>query len=139
MDGYKRIENCIGRYIAKHYHNPVEVGVGSNFTAAEYITVKQTRCRCTDIKPHVSPEGVLFIQDDIFSPDIDQYQGTDVIYSIRPAGEMVPPMKELARDLNCDLIVYHLGFECYGDGGELIDCGVILHRYHKRKTPSKQG
>ncbi|MEI6293369.1 MAG: UPF0146 family protein [Methanomicrobiales archaeon] len=139
MDGYKRIENCIGRYIAKHYRNPVEIGVGDNFTAAEYIRSQGIDCRSTDIKHQVPPEGVIFIKDDIFSPDIDQYQGTDLIYSIRPAGEMVPPMKELARGLNCDLIVYHLGFECYSDGGDIIDCGVILHRYNKRKTPSEQG
>ena len=30
--------------------------------------------------------------------------------------------------------MYHLGFECYGDGGSLIDCGVILHCYNKRNA-----
>jgi hypothetical protein len=139
MGGYKRIENCIGRYIACHYRNPVEIGVGCNFTAAEYIMATGTGCRCTDIKRQVPPGGLEFIEDDIFSPDIRHYRGTDVLYSVRPAEEMVPPMQELARILNCDLLVYHLGFECYGDGGELIDCGVILHRYYKRELSSEKG
>jgi len=137
MDGYKRIENCIGRYIAKHYRNPVEVGVGNNFTAAGYIASKGISCRCTDLKPQVAPGGINFIRDDIFSPDTRLYHNADLLFSVRPATEMVPPMIELARGLNCDLLVYHLGFEYYGDGGEIIDCGVILHRYSKKKVSSE--
>ncbi|MEI6154717.1 MAG: UPF0146 family protein [Deltaproteobacteria bacterium] len=139
MSGYKRIEHCIGRYIAEHYNNPVEIGVGHNFTAAEYIVSSGIRCRCTDIKPQVPPGGVAFTCDDIFFPGTGNYSGADVIYSVRPAEEMISPMKELARNLNCDLLVYHLGFECYGDGGDLVDCGVILHRYHKKDTGSEKG
>jgi hypothetical protein len=59
------------------------------------------------------------------------------MYAIRPAVEMVPALIALARRLDCDLIVYHLGFERYGNGGEIIDCGVILHRYHRDQKPSK--
>lgn len=138
MVGYKRIEHCIGRYIAKHYCNPAEIGVGHNFTAVEYIVSAGISCRCTDIKPQVPPSGACFFYDDIFSPDTRHYRGIDVLYSIRPAEEMVPPMMDLARRLNCDLLVYHLGFECYGDGGDRIDCGVLLHRYHKRDPCSEK-
>lgn len=138
MSGHKHIEHCIGRYIAERYNSPVEIGVGKNFTAAECIVSVGTCCRCTDIKSQVPPEGVSFICDDIFSPDTGHYRGADLIYSIRPAEEMVPPMKELARSLDIDLLVYHLGFECYGDGGDRIDCGVILHRYNKRKADLKK-
>jgi uncharacterized protein len=139
MDGYKRIENCIGRYIAEHYRSPVEIGVGNNFTVAECIVSRGIKCRCTDIKPQVPPEGVYFINDDIFLPDPGHYSGTDLLYSVRPAVEMVPPMKDLARVLNIDLLVYHLGFEYYGGGGDIIDCGVILHRYHCRDSCSEKG
>jgi uncharacterized UPF0146 family protein len=139
MDGYKRIEHCIGIYIAEHYNNPIEIGVGHNFTAAECIASAGISCRCIDIKPQVPPDGIHFTRDDIFSPDIGHYRGADLLYSVRPAEEMLPPMKELALRLNCDLLVYHLGFEWYGDGGELIDCGVILHRYYKRDTGSEKG
>ena len=77
MDGYKRIEKCIGRYIADHYRNPVEIGVRQNFAAAEYITLKGIGCRCTDIKPVVPPAGITFFCDDIFSPDPKKYSGTE--------------------------------------------------------------
>jgi uncharacterized protein (TIRG00374 family) len=43
-----------------------------------------------------------------------------------------PPMMKLARTAGTELIVYHLGFELYGDGGESIDFKDIqLHRYVK--------
>ncbi len=139
MSGYKRIEHCVGRYIAEHYSSPVEIGVGHNFFAAEYIVSAGNFCRCTDITPQAPPAGVCFTCDDVFSPDLKKYQGADVIFAIRPAEEMVPPMKQLARCLNCDLIVYHLGFECYGDGGDRIECGVVLHRYYQREPCSEKG
>ena len=50
---------------------------------------------------------------------------------------MIPPLIALAQQVNCDLLVYHLGFESYGKGGERIDCGVLLHRYHRYQNPSK--
>jgi hypothetical protein len=67
------------------------------------------------------------------------YEGADVIYAIRPAIEMVPPLLALAQEINSDLLVYHLGFELYENGGERIDCGVLLHRYFTASEPVKQG
>jgi hypothetical protein len=52
---------------------------------------------------------------------------------------MIPPLISLARAAGADLVVYHLGFETYGDGGEKIDCGVVLHRYVSRSEPVKEG
>ncbi len=132
MAGYKHIEQCIGRYIADHYHNVVEVGVGSNFCAAELISGSAINIRCTDIKDQNPPAGVFFFTDDVFSPDIALYKEADLVYSIRPAEEMMPPLIALARRLNCDLIVYHLGFEGYADRGEILDCGVVIHRYQRK-------
>ena len=138
MGSYKHIETCIGEYIAKHYTNTVEVGIGKNTEAARILLDAGARVRCTDIKDSAVPEGLGFMIDDVFSPDISLYKGADVIYAIRPAIEMIPPLLALARTINCDLIVYHLGFECYGIGGERIDCGVLLHRYFRASEPVKQ-
>jgi uncharacterized UPF0146 family protein len=85
--------------------------------------------------PSISPLDVIV--DDVFDPDIDIFRGTDVIYAIRPAVEMVPSMIALAERVNADLLVYFLGFECYKDGGGTIDCGVVLHQYYRRQNPSK--
>ena len=129
MGSYKHIETCIGEYMVKHYTNAVEVGIGKNLEVARILHDAGLSVRCTDIRDMPVPEWLTFRIDDIFSPEISRYKGVDVIYAIRPAIEMIPPLIALARTINCDLLVYHLGFESYGNGGEKIDCGVILHRY----------
>jgi len=138
MVEYKHIETCIGRYIAGNYSHAVEVGIGKNTVAAEILSRAGTLLHSTDVKKMPIPDDLAFIIDDVFSPDISLYQGADVMYAIRPAIEMIPPLITLAGKVNCDLIVYHLGFECYQNGGEKIDCGVILHRYVRRQNPSNR-
>jgi uncharacterized UPF0146 family protein len=139
MGSYKHIENCVGRYIAGHYASPVEVGVGNNPGAAAVIHAAGIPVRCTDIRDRTVPEGIRFRVDDVFEPDVSFYEGADAVYAIRPAIEMVPPLIALAERLGCDLLVYHLGFETYGNGGERIDCGVVLHRYVRGSEPVKEG
>ena len=138
MGSYKHIETYIGEYIAHHYGNAVEVGIGRNTTAAKVVHDAGVHVRCTDIRILHIPPWLTFRVDDVFSPDMSLYEGADVIYSIRPAIEMIPPLLALARALNTDLLVYHLGFETYENGGERIDCGVLLHRYYKASEPVKQ-
>lgn len=138
MDEYKHIEKCIGRYIADNYSHAVEIGIGGNTDAARIIADAGNLLCTTDIRKMPVPEELGFFVDDIFSPDLSRYRQADVIYSIRPGIEMVPSLIALAGMLDCDLIVYHLGFETYENGGERIDCGVILHRYHRCSEPIKQ-
>ena len=137
MAAYKHIETCIGGYIAGRYSRAVEVGIGYNTVAAEIHAAKGILILSTDIKELTLSQDLHFSVDDIFSPRFSLYEGADVIYSIRPAIEMIPPLVDLARAIDCDLIVYHLGFESYGNGGEIIDCGVLLHRYYKNQNISK--
>ena len=138
MDGYKHIETCVGEYIAGKYTRAVEVGIGRNAEAARILADGKRLLLATDVKAMPVPGDIPFITDDVFEPDISRYAGADVIYSIRPAIEMVPPLIALAERINCDLLVYHLGFETWGSGGERIDCGVILHRYFRRQNPSNR-
>jgi hypothetical protein len=134
MAGYKHIEHCCGEYIVAHYTNPVEIGIGNNPDAAQCIHDAGLPVRAIDVRPCNLPEGLPFARDDIFEPDLSLYAGADVLYAIRPAEEMIPPLIDLARTLDCDLVVYHLGFESYGDGGTIIDCGVKLHSYYRRRS-----
>lgn len=131
MAGYKHIERCIGNYIARHYRNPIEIGVGANDTAACIIRDAGIPVRCMDIHTFGTPAGIRFFKDDICTPSLSLYDGADVLYAIRPAEEMILPMIALAKSLSCDLLVYHLGFESYITTGEIIDCGVLLHRYNR--------
>ena len=138
MGDYKHIEKCMGNYIASHYTRAVEVGIGRKEDAAIIVSGTGALIRCTDVKTLEISCGLPFAQDDIFSPDDSLYTGAEVIYAIRPAPEMIPPLMELAERIDADLIVYHLGFESYENGGEIIDCGVLLHRYHTRQKPSNR-
>ena len=138
MGSYKHIEQAIGGYLAGRYTRAVEAGIGRNTVAAEMLAEKGILLRCTDIREQELPQHLQYVRDDLFSPDLSLYKGADVIFSIRPAIEMVPPLLDIARAVNCDLVVYHLGFERYNNGGEIIDCGVILHHYWKRSEPVKE-
>jgi uncharacterized UPF0146 family protein len=133
MGPYKRIERFIGDYVRRNYHCVVEVGVGRNFVAARMIREAGIPIRCTDVRPCPSGDGIPVAMDDIFSPEEELYRGADLLYAIRPGVEMVPPLIALAERVGADLLVYHLGDEVYGSGGEIVDCGVILHRYHSRR------
>jgi uncharacterized protein len=138
MGSYKHIENTIGGYLASRYLRAVEAGIGRNTLVAEMLSTAGVLVRCTDIKNREYPDQLHFVSDDVFDPDLSLYQGADVIYAIRPAIEMVPPLIGIARGVNSDLIIYHLGFEMYENGGEKIDCGVLLHRYFRRSEPVKE-
>lgn len=135
MRHHKHIERSIGEYITARYRRVVEVGIGDNPDAARVIAAAGALVLCTDIRPGIGHEGLIVVIDDIFEPDIRLYAGADLIYAVRPGVEMVPSLIALASRVNCDLLIYHLGCEIYGDGGEIVDTGsVILHCYHRR-TP----
>lgn len=134
MCRYKHIELSIGEYIAARYRRAVEVGVGNNPDAARLIKAAGALMLCTDIRPGVRHDGLDVVTDDIFEPDLRLYEGADLIYAVRPGVEMVPPLIALADRIDSDLLVYHLGCEIYGDGGEVVDCGpALLHRYRCRR------
>ncbi|QSZ68094.1 hypothetical protein RJ40_11600 [Methanofollis aquaemaris] len=126
---YKRIEGCIAAYISGNYFNVVEIGIGRNPDVAVWCHEAGLRVRATDIREPSSTSGVETRRDDVFCPDLPWYAGADLVYAVRPGVEMVPALITLARTLQCDLLVYHLGDEVYLDGGERIECGVRLHRY----------
>ncbi len=132
MSPYKHIERCIAGYLGARYRDAVEIGVGANFVTAEAISLQGCRVLCTDRIQQEAPPGIPFVLDDLFHPREELYRGAKVLYAIRPGVEMVPALITLARQVNADLLVYHPGDELYLDGGEVIECGVPLHRYHTR-------
>ncbi|MFA6225332.1 MAG: UPF0146 family protein [Methanoregula sp.] len=138
MGDYKHIEKCMGNFIASHYTRAIEIGIGRNEEAAQIVRNAGVLVRCTDVKALDISRALPFSQDDIFLPDMSLYTGAEIIYAIRPAIEMIPPLIELARRIDADLIVYHLGFESYENGGKIIDCGVLLHRYYVHQNPSNR-
>ncbi len=127
-----QIETKVGEYIRDHYRSAVEIGFGGKTIAAVIVQNAGIPVLCTDVHAY-SDSGVPAVVDDVFSPTLSYYLGADVLYAVRPGTEIVPPMIELAKRINADLIVYHLGFELYENGGERIWLDdVLLHRYVKR-------
>ncbi|MBT8507999.1 hypothetical protein AZH53_06195 [Methanomicrobiaceae archaeon CYW5] len=129
MGTYKDIEEKFASFIHAHYHRPVEVGIGRNPHVAVRLAEAGLRVIATDIIERDVPGAVRFVVDDICAPDFSIYRGADIIYAVRPGVEMIPCLMEMARAVGADCIVYHLGNEIYLDGGEVIDAGIILHRY----------
>ena len=138
MRPYKHIEKEIAAYIFERYRDIVEIGIGTNDEVAALCAGHGCRVRATDVVPRSPDPRIRFFQDDIFSPAISLYEGCDLVYAIRPGIEMVPALISLAGILDCDCLVYHLGRELYLDGGEIIECGVVLHRYLSAQKRSKR-
>jgi uncharacterized UPF0146 family protein len=138
VGAHKRIERAIGTYIASRYHSCAEIGAGSNLEAALTILSKESSVFCTDIRKPGDDCGVPYVIDDLYSPDLSLYIPVEVIYAIRPAEEMMPALMCLAEAADCDLVVYHIGSEIYGDGGEILDSPVVLRRYYRSRNPSKR-
>ena len=126
---YKDIEAKIADYLSDNYTSAVEIGIGRNPDVAAALKEKGVDVSAVDIRNVPEDYGIEFHCDDIYSPDLSLYAGREVIYSVRPGVEMVPSLISIANQTGSDLIVYHLGYEIYRDGGEIIDCGVILHKY----------
>ncbi|MDD1714158.1 MAG: hypothetical protein LUQ61_02740 [Methanoregulaceae archaeon] len=138
VGAHKRIERAIGTYIASRYQSCAEIGAGRNLEAALTILSREVPVFCTDLWRPDDNYGVPYVIDDLYLPDLSLYTSVEVIYAIRPAEEMVPALIRLAEAADCDLIVYHLGSEIYGDGGEILDSPVVLRRYHRSRKPSKR-
>ncbi len=115
----------------------MEIGIGRNTAVKDALIAAGVEVKCTDIHPEPGVAGAEVIRDDVHEPDVSLYRGAEVIYAVRPGVEMVPSMIRLAQRVNADLLVYHLGGEMYMEGGEIIECGVVLHRYHRRRDQKR--
>jgi len=133
MSGFKHIEEEISKHIIPRYHRVCEIGVGRNFHAAERIHGSGLEIFCTDIISFPDETPVPYIIDSIFSPTHSLYTGIDLIYAIRPHEEMITALISLARLVNCDLIVYHLGFERFFGAEIIADTAVPLFFYYKKR------
>jgi len=96
-------------YLSCKYEKAVEVGIGRYPKVALALQARGLQVAATDIQPELVEFPVEF--DDIESPRLDLYKGTQVIYAIRPPLELLPSLKGLAEKLAVDLIVKPLADE----------------------------
>ena len=70
----------------------------------------------TLIKTDINPKDESIVKDDITNPDMELYKNVDIIYSIRPPGELQPYIIKLAREINAQLIIKPLTNEDLNTG-----------------------
>ena len=115
----------LSEYIVSRYRNAVEIGIGHFPDIAFDLLGRRVRVFATDIT-QFRYEGLKVIVDDITEPDIPVYQGSDLIYSIRPPMELVPYMKRIAGKISADLVVKPLSSE-YMDGQLIRQGDTTFH------------
>jgi uncharacterized protein len=81
----------------------VEVGVGGHPEVARLLQ-SDFEVICTDVT-ETGPEGVRYVKDNIFKPDIALYQGASLIYSIRPPIDMQDCLAIVAKRVGADLLI----------------------------------
>ncbi|ENN95861.1 hypothetical protein J422_05549 [Methanocaldococcus villosus KIN24-T80] len=97
------------RNIAKEYKfkNIVEVGVGYNYSVA--LSLREFNIFVVDINENAIKKarmmGLKGYVDDVFNPNIYIYKNVDLIYSIRPPIELQLAILELAKIVNCKVII----------------------------------
>ena len=90
-----------------------EVGVGKFDNVANTLALKEN---ITIIKTDINPKDATVIRDDITNPDLDLYEGADIIYSIRPPSELQPYLVKLALEIGSQLIIKPLTNEDLNTG-----------------------
>jgi uncharacterized UPF0146 family protein len=86
-----------------HGSRIVEVGVGGHPEVALLLN-DSFQVVCTDIS-EAGPEGVTYVKDDIFKPNMDVYGGASLIYSIRPPVDMQDSIASVAKRVGADLLI----------------------------------
>jgi uncharacterized UPF0146 family protein len=100
----------LARFILSRYSGKVvEVGVG-RVPEVALLLAPHMEVLATD-KVARTVGGLAIVADDIFSPHLDFYRGSSLLYSIRPPLEMQLAMGRLALDIGADVIVRPLNDE----------------------------
>lgn len=110
----------IGEYILKNNKLPlniIEIGIGQYYDISDYLSSKQdVNIKRIDINP--SRDDI--IQDDISNPNMEIYENSDILYSIRPPYEIQSYLMNLAEKLDCELIIKPLtGEELHSSCSEM--------------------
>lgn len=90
-----------------------EIGVGKFDRIANELSNHEN---ITIIKTDIQPKDPSVIKDDITSPNLELYDNTDIIYSIRPPSELQPHLVNLALKIDSQLIIKPLTNEDLNTG-----------------------
>ncbi|MEM1570128.1 MAG: UPF0146 family protein [Candidatus Bathyarchaeia archaeon] len=95
----------------------VEIGVGFQFDVA--IALKKrlpnTLIVVVDVNPNAVEEArrlsLTAYVDDVQKPNMKIYEGTSLLYAIRPPPELIPCIRRIAEKIKCPLIIRLLSGE----------------------------
>lgn len=90
-----------------------EIGVGKFDKIADELSKHEN---ITVIKTDILPKDSTVIEDDVTNPNLDLYEDVDLIYSIRPPGELQPYLVRLAQKIDSQLIIKPLTNEDLNTG-----------------------
>ena len=101
--------NDLGEYIAnlcdnksKNPSKVVEIAIGKFFKVSNYLK----RCENLNlIVTDISPANDKIVKDDITNPNLNLYENTQIIYSIRPPYEFQHYLGNLANKTGAILII----------------------------------
>lgn len=129
----------IARYIRENYKGKiVEVGIGGHPEVALLLN-EDFDVTVTDSRD-LQLEGVRFIKDDIFNPDIEVYKDASLIYSIRPPPDMQGAIASVAEKVGANLLIRPFSVE-QPAVGERFTCvlvnyeGAAFYAYKPNASP----
>lgn len=116
----------ISEWISSHYGNAekiVEIGVGKSTEIILCLREALPECElvAVDVRESQVPEGVRFEMDDVSEPDLDIYEDSDLIYSIRTPYELYGHILKLAKKIGADILIKPLASEETPSWGRLVN------------------
>lgn len=133
--------DSIANYIVENYGDAskiVEVGVGELARVMAKLRDELPDCELivTDVEePSNIPSGVHFEEDDITKPNLEVYEGSDLIYSIKTPQELQSSLIKVSGEVGADLLIKPVSSEEIPPGGKLTNYqGVAFHLF--KPTPS---
>lgn len=132
METCRRIAG-LADYIASKYNKAAEIGIGHFPDVADALLKRGLTVFATDIHPFYFP-GFRVYADDITSPDLSIYEGTEILYSVRPPPELLPHLIKLGKMIRADIIIKPLSSE-YPDGWQCVcrDDSIFFVKSNCRK------
>ena len=91
------------------YDHVLEVGIGRRPDVAGGLVEQGVTVTATDVYPRSVPEGVRFVEDDVVDPDLDYYEGAEVVFARNLPPELHRPVLTVARRVDADCCFTTLG------------------------------
>lgn len=95
----------------ERYDRVVEVGIGRRIDLAAALADRGVSVTAVDVHDRDVPDGVTFVRDDIFDPDLSAYADAGAIYALNLPPELHRPTLAIARAVDAAFAFTTLGTE----------------------------